>query len=97
MDSKGPNGPVEVEIKVQIIREDGSQRGVATIGMGYGTYPTPAQIQQRVAKFEQEELTRLAPGFRLQTAPELWDTACEEKTGQSFATPAKYHAYHPID
>lgn len=97
MDSKAPNGPAQIEIWVQMIREDGSQRTEATIGMRYGKYPTPAEIQARIEKFEREEMPKHAPGFRLQTARELWDTACEERTGQTFACPPTYDRYQPVE
>lgn len=92
----GPNGPVEVELKVHIINDKTEQRGVATIGMGFGVYPSPQEIAERIKTFE-GELSEMAAGFRLQTAEELWDTACLEKAGQKFATPAAWQAFRPIE
>jgi hypothetical protein len=61
-------GPVDVELKVHIT--DGKQRGVATIGMGHGQYPTPEALRQRVAEFARDEIPE---GFRLMTKREFWD------------------------
>lgn len=100
MDEKSPNGPVEVELKVHVIEEAGgrkARRGVATISMGFGRFPTPAAVQERIDKFAKEEIAGMAPGYRLQTAPEFWDTACHEKTGQFFAVPGSYHEFDRID
>lgn len=91
-----PNGPVEVELKVHIISEDGDTRGVATIGMGFGGYPAPSEIAERVKDFAEDDMKRLAPGYRLQTSAELWDSACMEKTGERFATPAEWREYAPV-
>lgn len=90
----GPNGPVEVELKVHIT--NGERSGVATIGMGFGSFPTPKRIAERLEKFEKEELAKAAPGYRMMTAPEFWDAACMEKTGQTFATPADWQEFKPV-
>lgn len=86
--------PIEAEMKVVIT--DGESFGVATIGLGFGSFPTEKEIADRIAKFESKELADLK-GYRLATAPELWDYACLEKTGQTFATPASYREFAPIE
>lgn len=95
MTLKAPHGPVETEIKVHIISDDGEARGVATIGLGFGQYATPAVIAARIDEFEKNDLPRLAPGYRLQTAQELFDTACLEKAGETYATPKAWMSYQP--
>lgn len=65
-------GPVEIEIKVNITNGEGIA-GVATIGMGVGKYPTEKEMRDRVAKFEQDEMPE---GFRLMTKREWWETVC---------------------
>jgi len=100
MDEKSPNGPVEVELKVHVIEEAGgrkARRGVATISMGLGRFPTPAEVQARIDKFGGAEIAGMAPGYRLQTAPEFWDTACQERAGEFFAVPARYQKFDRID
>lgn len=86
--------PIEAEMKVVIA--NGESFGVATIGLGYGGFPTEKEVQERIQRFEREELAGLQ-GYRLATAPELWDYACLEKAGQTFATPAAYREFAPID
>lgn len=86
--------PIEVEMKVVIT--NGETFGVATIGLGFGSFPTEQEAQERIAKFEREELSGLT-GYRLATAPELWDYACLERIGQTFAVPAAYREYTAID
>lgn len=66
-------GPIEVEIKVSITNGEGIS-GAATIGMGVGKYPTEAELRERVAKFEKDEMPE---GFRLMTKREWWDTVCQ--------------------
>lgn len=95
MSEKGVNGPVEVQMLVHVT--NGQQNGIATIGMGLGNYPTPQELAERLAKFERGELPSISPGFRLQTSAEFFDTACMEKTGQTFATPASWQQWKPID
>lgn len=85
--------PIEAEMKVVIT--NGSKFGVATISLGFGKYPTESQIAERIARFEREELAEI-DGYRLATAPELWDYACIERTGQTFATPASYRQFEPL-
>lgn len=74
-------GPVEVEIKVAITGE-GMGTGVATICMGRGVYPTPAEIEARVKKMVD---TEMPDGFRLLTKQEYWDHICIENAGTKFA------------
>jgi hypothetical protein len=83
--------PVEFEMKVLIVTEDGGE-GVATIGLGHGLLPTDDEVKERLQKFEREELESLE-GYRLATAPEYWDYICREKTGQTFATPAEWRQF----
>ncbi|WVM92597.1 hypothetical protein ULG90_24735 [Halopseudomonas pachastrellae] len=59
MTLKAPHGPVETEIKVHIISDDGEARGVATIGLGFGQYATPAVIAARIDEFEKNDLLAL--------------------------------------
>lgn len=78
-------GPVEVELKVNIT--DGEMSGVATIGLGKGKYPTDAELREAVAKFERESMP---DGFRLMTKREWWDTVCpptyeEDEDGERHA------------
>ena len=87
--------PIEAEMKVVITDGDGGF-GVATIGLGFGSFPTEQEVQERILRFAREELAQLQ-GYRLATAPELWDYACLEKTGQKFATPAAYRDFAPLD
>ncbi|PHR17919.1 MAG: hypothetical protein COA41_11225 [Sphingopyxis sp.] len=63
--------------------------------MGFGIYPTPEEIAARVKKFAEDDLPGLAPGYRLQTSQELWDTACLEKAGERFAMPGSWKEYTP--
>lgn len=65
-------GPVEVELKVSVTNGNGTS-GVATIGLGVGTYPTESELRERVARFVQEEMPE---GFRLMTKREYFDTIC---------------------
>lgn len=85
--------PIEAEMKVVIT--NGESFGVATIGLGFGSFPSEVEVQQRIEKFEREELAEL-PGYRLATAPELWDYACLERAGRTFACPAGYLQFAPI-
>jgi len=62
-------GPVEVEIKVYIINDDG-MGGVATIGMGKSVFPTESDLRGRLSKFAEDEIPN---GFRLMTKEEYWD------------------------
>ena len=64
-------GPIEVELKVSVT--DGETIGVATIGLGKGSYPTEEKMREAVAKFERESMPE---GFRLMTKREWWDTVC---------------------
>jgi hypothetical protein len=82
--------PIEAEIKIVIT--NGSGFGVATVGMGFGNIPSDQDVRERIARFEREELSDL-PGYRLATAPELWDYACLERTGETFATPAAWRKF----
>lgn len=86
-------GPYTVEIKVHIINDESGQRGEATITMGNGSMPTEKEVAARLEKFSNEQLPKLAPDFRLQTAPELWDTLCMEEVGETFAVPAQFREY----
>ncbi|WNV50623.1 hypothetical protein [Pseudomonas phage Rollin] len=86
---KQPKHPIETEIKIVIANDEGGF-GVATIGMGFGVLPTDDQVRARVAKFAAGEMPS---GYRLATAPELFDYACLEKAGHTFATPANYRNY----
>lgn len=86
--------PIEAEMKVVIT--NGARFGVATIGLGFGKYPTEKEIAERIAKFEREELAEI-DGYRLATAPELWDYACLERTGERFAVPASYQQFAPVE
>lgn len=95
MTKDGVNGPVEVQMLVHITSE--TQNGVATIGLGMGKYPTPQQIAERLERFSIEELPKIAPGYRLQTSVEFFDTACLEKAGQTFATPTSWQNWKPIN
>ena len=90
----GPNGPVEFELKIHVT--NGEQNGVATVGMGLGRYPSPQDIEKRLEKFAQDELPNIAPGYRLMTSRELWDVACLEKAGETFAVPLIWQNFHPI-
>lgn len=85
--------PVEAEMKVIIT--NGESFGAATIGLGFGSFPTEIEIQERIEKFEREELAGL-DGYRLATAPELWDYACLERAGQTFACPDNYRKFAQI-
>lgn len=86
-------GPYTVEIKVHIINDESEQRGEATLTMGNGSMPTEQEVAERLEKFANEQLPKLAPGFRVQTAPELWDTLCLEKAGETFATPIQFQEF----
>jgi hypothetical protein len=86
--------PIEAEMKVVIT--NGKSFGVATVGLGFGGFPTELEVKERIERFEREELAGLA-GYRLCTAPELWDYACLERTGETFATPAAYRQYAKLD
>lgn len=85
--------PIEAEMKVVIT--NGDRFGVATIGLGFGGFPTDQEVKERIERFEREELARLT-GYRLATAPELWDYACLERAGQVFACPAAYRQFADI-
>jgi len=85
--------PIEAEMKVVIT--NGETFGVATIGLGFGSFPNEQDVAERISKFEREELAGLT-GYRLATAPELWDYACLERTGETFATPANFREFAPI-
>lgn len=61
--------PVEAEMKVVIT--NGEAFGVATIGLGFGGFPTDQEVKERIERFEREELAGLT-GYRLATAPERW-------------------------
>lgn len=54
--------------------------------------PTEAEIAERLVKLV-AELKKKAPGYRLQTAPEFWDSICLEKTGETFAVPAAFREF----
>lgn len=73
-------GPVDVELHVAVISDDGKQEGVATIGVGSGRFPTEQDLRDRVAKFETEEMPE---GFRLMTKREYFDYLVKERTGSS--------------
>ena len=68
------HGPFEVEIKVHITNGEGVD-GVATIGLGKGTYPTEGTIRAAVARLEREGMPE---GFRLMNKREFWDSICPE-------------------
>jgi hypothetical protein len=87
--SRQPKFPIETDIKIVIASDDGGF-GVATVGMGFGVLPTDEQVRARVAKFADNEMPR---GCRLATAPELFDYACLDRAGQTFATPANFRKY----
>jgi|SRR5690554_7556047 len=92
------HGPVQFDIVVHLIHtENDDKRAEVTIGMGAGTYPTQQDIADRIAKFEAEEMPKVAPGYRLQKAPELFDTICLEKVGETFATPPEFSQWAPLD
>lgn len=78
--------PIEVEIKVSIT--DGDVQGVATIGVGKGSYPSEEKMREAVAAFERDSMPE---GFRLMTKREWWDTilppSCEEdEDGEQYIT-----------
>ena len=78
--------PIELEIKVSIT--DGEVDGVATIGLGKGSYPSEDKIREAVAKFERESLP---DGFRLMNKREWWDTVCptmqqEDEDGEIYTS-----------
>lgn len=95
MNNNGVNGPVAVQLLVHIT--NGTQDGIATLGLRMGHYPTPQEIAARLEKFSTEDLQKDAPGFRLQTSVEFFDTVCYEKTQQKFAIPAAWLDWKPID
>ncbi|GGJ06301.1 hypothetical protein [Halopseudomonas pertucinogena] len=99
MSSLSPvHGPAQFDIVVHLIHtEDDDKRAEVTIGMGVGKYPTQQDIADRIAKFEAEEMPKVSPGYRLQTAPELFDTICLEKAGGTFTTPAVFRQWAPLD
>lgn len=84
--------PIQCQMLVVITTGDGESFGTAKIDLGYGKFPTEDQVRERIAKFEREELAQL-DGYRLVTAPELWDYACLEQTGRTFACPAEYREF----
>jgi hypothetical protein len=92
--SKQVKFPIEAEMKVVIT--NGESFGVATIGLGFGSFPTDKEVKERIERFEREELAGLS-GYRLASAPELWDYACLERAGETFATPATYRDFAEID
>lgn len=63
-------GPIEVEIKVKVTNGEGID-GVATIGLGMGSYPSEDEMREAVAKFERETMPE---GFRLMTKREWWNS-----------------------
>lgn len=69
------HGPFEVELKVHITNGEDIQ-GVATIGLGKGTYPTEGAIRAAVERFERNDLPE---GFRLMNKREFWDAICPER------------------
>ncbi|MBD1555220.1 hypothetical protein HAQ06_24245 [Pseudomonas sp. C2L12B] len=82
---------------MQVHITNGRQNGVANISMGIGKYPTPSDIADRIAAFEHDELPGAAPGFRLQTPQEFWDTACLDRIGGKLACPPTWQAWKPLD
>lgn len=85
--------PAELELKLLIT--DGESFGVATIGLGHGESPSNSEIQERIQKFEREELSsKRLEGYRLASGPEYWDYVCTEKSGQTFACPAEWREFH---
>ena len=79
--------PIEIEMKLSIISDDGTQ-GYATIGLGKGTYPSEKKMRDRVMKFEKEEMP---DGFRLMNKREWWDTVCpptheEDENGEIYTS-----------
>jgi len=89
-------GPYSVEIKVHIIDDEKEKRGKATIGMGNGSMPTEKEVAERIKKFATVELPELAPGYRLQTASELWDSICFDEVGQTFSVPAAFREFKQV-
>lgn len=85
--------PAEIEAKVVI--SNGEQVGVATIGLGHGCMPSNIEVCERIRKFAEDELSTMAPGYRLLTASEYFDHMVEEKTGSAvkFATPAEWREF----
>lgn len=84
------NGPVEFNMEIFVINDETQQAGKVTVGLGVFEYPTPEKVKNRIAKFEDEELSVLGEGFRIMTKQESWNMIMREKTGQSevvFALP----------
>ena len=78
--------PIEVEIKVSIT--DGEMQGVATIGLGKGSYPTEEKMREAIAEFERDGMPE---GFRLMTKREWRNTVLpptyeEDEDGNRHAT-----------
>jgi hypothetical protein len=61
--------PIEVEIKVHIT--NGKSRGIATIGVGKGCYPTEARMRGVIKLFERDSMPA---GYRLMNKHEWFNT-----------------------
>lgn len=61
--------PIEVEIKVSVISEDGTQ-GTVTIGLAKGKFPTEEEMREVIASAP----SHLPDGFRLMTKREWFDS-----------------------
>src|SRR5690606_15800130 len=71
----------ELEMKLLIVNDETRQSGTVTIGLGMGEPATVESVRERIIKFRDKEMPKVAPGFRIATNREYWDSVCLEKFG----------------
>lgn len=81
------NAPIDTKLHVYIINDETEQYGHVELGFGRCEWPTKEKVKARIKEFEDNELERDAPGFRLMTKREVWNHLCEQDIGYRFAMP----------
>jgi hypothetical protein len=74
------NFPAIVDVVVCIVNDETMQYGTVTLGAGMGS-ASNEKIIERIKEFQEEEIHRFAPGFRVATNREFFDSVLIDKTG----------------
>ena len=69
--------PAQVNLVIVILNDETGATGEVKIGCGFGSEClTIESIRERIEKFAEEELSVIAPGFRIASNHEYFESAC---------------------
>lgn len=84
--------PVRLLMEVYVIEalakpNEPARKGTIKVSLGFGRFPTEAELREQIRQVEGNLANLAGPGFRLMNKRELWGHICLETYGEEYALP----------